>query len=382
VIPAWASWDDFVSELYDPDHLGEHWSAWINWYDHVVEGSPRSAQWEAAFTDLPGPRPWDDGPVAVNTEITRRLEQLSEPERLPEDRHEIDGGVLGTSPPDAPLPSPSPATRFAYIDGQFDVVPPTAWKSSGSQAAIYHARARELAVALADRLTKTDAVPDVAGSIGALINVLGDNVDQVQPDQLRLASRSISAKTRAYGHPAAQWKLSAESVSAFFELADVLVDLQAFVRNDLEAHENAIRELDLTTETAAEAKIALDLVTEGILASPEIVSERVELAFAAAAIVSNTAIDRQVKVAVEGDRTLSVTKPGSRRRARTRAFLGKIDSRRGFPWQHESDSRFLLGEGGQSWMGNHTRMIFANASLRRLKPVIPVRKLPSCTTYL
>jgi hypothetical protein len=103
---------------------------------------------------------------------------------------------------------------------------------------------------------------------------------------------------------AAQWEISADSVSVFFELDTVLVDLQTFVRTDLEAHEQAVRELDLTPEKAADAKIALDLVTEAILSAPEVVSERAQTAFEAAAEVSETATDRDVKIAVEGDRTL------------------------------------------------------------------------------
>src|SRR5262249_22465537 len=55
---------------------------------------------------------------------------------------------------------------------------------------------------------------------------------------------------------------------------------------------------------AADAKIALDIVTDAILSAPEIISEKAQTAFEAAAEVSDTATDRDVKVAVEGDRTL------------------------------------------------------------------------------
>lgn len=206
-------------------------------------------------------------------------------------------------PPTVPLPSPGPASRFDYFNGQFDVVAPAAWHLQ-SQAPVYHARARALAVAFALRLEKTDAVPDLAGSVSALIDILGDNFANVQPDQLRLASRSIMAKARVYGHPAAQWEISPEAVSSLFELADALTDLQSFARTEIEAHENAIRELDLTPQNVAEAKAGLDFVSEGVLASQEIISERVEIAFEAATEVSDTASDEQVKVAVEGDRTL------------------------------------------------------------------------------
>jgi hypothetical protein len=210
-------------------------------------------------------------------------------------------------PPDVPLPPPSPATRFTFTNGRFDIASSHAWRDREAQAGAYHSRARTLAAGLTERLSRTDAVPDVAGSVEALLDVLGESVAEVQPDLLRLASRSIAARARAYGHPAAQWEISADSVGAFFELADVLVDLQTFVRTDLEAHEQAVRELDLTPEKAADAKIALDLVTDAILSAPEVISETAQTAFEAAAEVSQTAADRDVKVAVEGDRTLLTT---------------------------------------------------------------------------
>jgi hypothetical protein len=303
--PGWAgdSWEKLKRELLDGN---EDWYVWINWYENRLNGKVPNQALELARATIPDDA-WAHGPKIVNA----RIKQLIGENAVTKFDLEREENCAVSDPPEAkrpasPLPTPSPATRFAYFNGQFDVVPPTAWQSAGNQAIIYHGRARQLAIALADRLTKTDAVPDVAGSVGALIDILGYSVDQVQPDQLRLASRSISARARVYGHPAAHWEISAESVSALFELADVLADLQAFARSELEAHENAIRQLDLTPETAAEAKTALDLVTEGILASPEIMSERVELAFESAATISDTTVDGQVKISVEGDRTLQV----------------------------------------------------------------------------
>jgi hypothetical protein len=193
-------------------------------------------------------------------------------------------------PPRDPLPDASPATHFAFVEGKLDLVPSTAWRKREGQAAVYHARARALVQNLQSRLEMTDAVPDLATSVSALVDVLGEDISGVQPDQLRLAARSISAKARTYGH----------SVSAFFELNDVLVDLQSFALTEIEAHEAAIRNLDLSPSIAAEAKSIMDLFTQGILASSEIVNERVELAFENAARLSDSASDEQVKVQIEG----------------------------------------------------------------------------------
>jgi hypothetical protein len=207
-------------------------------------------------------------------------------------------------PPAEPLPDPSPATKFTVVAGRVDVVPPAAWTGRKDQAALYHARARKLAADLADRLLLTDAVPDVAASVAALSDLLGGDLDLVQPDQLRLASRSISAKARAYGHPGAQWEISADSVSAIFELADVLVDLQGFAKADIEDNERAIRELELTPEGAAEAKEALDEITALVENSPQIVTAKTEDSFVAAAEVSATAATADVVINVEGERIL------------------------------------------------------------------------------
>lgn len=206
-------------------------------------------------------------------------------------------------PPSDPLPGPSPATRFTVVGGRVDIVASTAWKDRKEQAAIYHSRASKLANVLADRLLRTDAVPDVAASVAALTDVLGDNVERVQPDQLRMASRSIAAKARAYGHPGAQWEISAESVSAIFELADLLVDLQGFAKADLEQNERAIRDLDLTATSAAEAKEILDEITAAIEGSPEVITINTEDTFVAAAEVSAVATP-DVAVSVEGERIL------------------------------------------------------------------------------
>jgi len=52
---------------------GDHWSVWVDWYDHVLRGTRTREAEDAAFTDLPGVLPWDDGAEAVNVEIARRL---------------------------------------------------------------------------------------------------------------------------------------------------------------------------------------------------------------------------------------------------------------------------------------------------------------------
>jgi hypothetical protein len=61
--------------------LGRHWVVWSDWYEYVALHPPKAyrgvteAQ-DAAFTDIPGELPWDNGAEAVNAEIARRLADI------------------------------------------------------------------------------------------------------------------------------------------------------------------------------------------------------------------------------------------------------------------------------------------------------------------
>jgi len=316
----------------------EDWEVWIDWYEDRLAGLVRDEAHELAYVRI-GDDLWDQGPAAVNAEIKRHIQalepppsavqrdqinQLIEAPEIPPIAVQVGVSTTGrlsarvsgiitappppatgspeVTPPEAPLPAPSPATRFIVQEGIVDVVPPTAWAGREAQRATYHARARSLALGFADKLGNVE--PKLEGSVQALIGVLGDDPAQLQPDQLRLASRTIAAKARAYGHPSARGELSVESVSTLFELADVLVSLQALVAAELEEHERAIRALDLTEASIVEAKEGLDLVAEAVAASQEIVSEHASLTFEASATASDNAADRSIQVMIEGDRIL------------------------------------------------------------------------------
>ncbi|MEA2896336.1 MAG: hypothetical protein QOJ84_1951 [Bradyrhizobium sp.] len=70
------AWQDLAEQLRAQ---ASHWSVWIDWYDDVVAGAAGAATSEAedaAFTDISGDLPWDDGAETVNTEIARRLQVL------------------------------------------------------------------------------------------------------------------------------------------------------------------------------------------------------------------------------------------------------------------------------------------------------------------
>jgi hypothetical protein len=68
--------DDWQSLVHDLRVDGDHWSVWIKWYNDALLGLRSTELEDAAFTDIPGYLPWDQGREAVNAEIGRRLGAL------------------------------------------------------------------------------------------------------------------------------------------------------------------------------------------------------------------------------------------------------------------------------------------------------------------
>lgn len=69
--------------------LGSHWAVWIDWYEGVALHEPHrgiTLDEDAAYTDVPGELPWNDGAEAVNTEIRQRLAKLHgpDPSKIPD----------------------------------------------------------------------------------------------------------------------------------------------------------------------------------------------------------------------------------------------------------------------------------------------------------
>lgn len=81
-----------------------HWGVWIGWYNDLLAGTPISARDEAAFTDLAGLLPWDEGGDAVGMEIYRRI-GMHDPDPIP-----VEG-------------APSPLTINRLPDGRIGIEP-------------------------------------------------------------------------------------------------------------------------------------------------------------------------------------------------------------------------------------------------------------------
>ena len=130
------------------------------------------------------------------------------------------------------LLSPRPTTRLMLVHGRVDIVAPAAWEDRKAWAAVYHTRARKHATDLADRLVRTDAPPDVVACVAAIGDVLGNSIEDIRPEQLILAARSVAAKARAWGHSGPVWEII-QSLNGMSGLADVLVDLESFAKADV-----------------------------------------------------------------------------------------------------------------------------------------------------
>jgi len=102
------AWQGLAQELRAQE---AHWSIWIDWYDDILAGTITSEAEDAAFTDIPGELPWEEGAEAVNTEIARRLAELRRPKltEIPDQSpapvrvEERNGQIAKQSDRDSPL---------------------------------------------------------------------------------------------------------------------------------------------------------------------------------------------------------------------------------------------------------------------------------------
>lgn len=200
----------------DLRRVGRHWQVWIDWYEEVLAGSPpsppRNEEWDAAFTDVPGPLPWDDGPKAVNLAIKARLDALQAAEsssEVPEQspapiRVEVrDGRIARVRNDDSPLRTAErdfDAWREPIIDHIEELT------SGDFREGTNHSRAHDRLVALGNLLLgDIDEVKDRQFRIGYEIERLeglitayrsgGDDMPELNAasledlDKLRIALR-------------------------------------------------------------------------------------------------------------------------------------------------------------------------------------------------
>lgn len=291
----------------------ERWRAvWLDWYEAIRDGRApwglRRQTGEALLIEamLWSHEEWSKGATHIN----RRIAELIEAARGSRDEAAADESAAAAAPdaeimpPAEPLPEQNSAVRFGVVAGKVEVLPTQAWEEGEVRAGPYFNRAVQLAEGLHARLQGSNAVPDVAGAVAALLAVLGSNVEQVEPDLLRMAARSIASKARSYGHPQAEWELNPDAVSELFELDGALVDLQGFVRGAIAANEAEIRALDLKPDQAAAIKEAVDELSDAIVAEPTLFSADTQAVFAAAAIAGDSALDPIAATTIQASRLL------------------------------------------------------------------------------
>jgi hypothetical protein len=148
------AWEQLRLELIT---LGSNWWVWIDWYENIALHEPHRGITEAedaAYTDVPGKLPWDEGAEAVNMEIARRLAELSReaksseiPDQSPAPVRveEHDGKVSKASDRDSPLSATERDFR-AWRDPVVDHIDELT--ASDFAAGTNHSRIRDRLIAL------------------------------------------------------------------------------------------------------------------------------------------------------------------------------------------------------------------------------------------
>jgi hypothetical protein len=291
-----AIWSGFALTLLT---LGRDWDVWTSWYEDRLHGRPADEEKELARLTLPEEM-WKD-PAVANAEIKRRFAEIDAQRRREFPAETIEGPEV--APPMEPLAPDAAATRFQVTAGIIDVAPPSL-PADFDRARTYHAEATRLTFDLAERLAMTDAVPALAGTVEGLLLVLTRDTGELQPDQLRLAGHGITAIARAYGHPAAEFEITPDSVAALFRLNSVLDDLQTFFPAFLAENRRQIAEQNLSLDEVAEVRAASDRIGEILASADAPVGSGVVETYKAGRILSENLPDERRRAEVEGERVL------------------------------------------------------------------------------
>ncbi|RXT57264.1 hypothetical protein B6S44_02175 [Bosea sp. Tri-44] len=304
-------WRRFAATLETAEHGADWRVVWLDWYEALRDGRApwglRRQTGEALLIEamLWPKEEWSKGAAHINRRIAELIEAARESRgEAPPDDSAVAAPDAEMLPPAEPLPGQNSAVRFGVVAGKVEVLPTQAWGENALRADPYFNRAVQLAEGLHVRLQGSNAVPDVAGAVAALLAVLGGGVERVEPDLLRMSARSIASKARSYGHPQAEWELNPDAVSELFELDGALVDLQSFVRGAIAANEAEIRALDLKPDQAAAIKHAVDELSDAIVAEPALFSAETQAVFASAAVAGDTALDPLAATTIQASRLL------------------------------------------------------------------------------
>jgi hypothetical protein len=157
---------------------------------------------------------------------------------------------------------------------------------------------------LKEQFSKSNVAAELRLSIDTLLRVLGTSIEEVQPDLLRLASRSIAANARAYAHPQAEWELLPDTVAKIFELSDVLNDLQNFAGGDIDAYERAIQSLGISIHQVSRIRENLDALADLAGAFDGAVTDRAADSLQIGQAAEKSARSDSVRIAIVGGRLL------------------------------------------------------------------------------
>ncbi len=285
--------------------LNDNWQVWGEWYQSRLDGkeswglNPNNAETLMLRIADQENDWWEQGPSIVNAEIAGWLSEFRTEEASDE--------ILPDKLPERPtqeLVENSAATSFIVRDGKFEVSPTNVWADDLHRAENLRNMAVVLAQKMHQQFLNTNAEPGLARNISDGLSILQQPISSIQPDQLRLFGQSISAKARTYGHPNAEWELSAEIVQNLFGLSTLLEDLQGFVKSDLKENAEAIRALDINPENLDKAKALGDDVLAAVQAHGSFFTDSAIGVFEIASKFSENTPTEHVQVMVEGERIL------------------------------------------------------------------------------
>ena len=277
----------------------DNWHVWIEWYRQILHGklgwrlNPKNAEVLMVRIATQDIEFWEQGATLVNAEIAEWLAEFREEEKLNQ-----------LQPPEQALGANKAATGFIFENGKIDTVPPNAWENDLERAERIRESALRIAKKLHEQFLNSNAEPHLAANISVGMGVLMRPVSDIHPDELRLFAQSISAIARTYGHPNAEWELSAEAVENLFKFSTVLEDLQGIVKSDLQSNAEAIRALDIMPEHLEQAKSVNNDLQLAITALNPLFTKKAAKAYHNAAILSENALSQNVQIMIEGERIL------------------------------------------------------------------------------
>jgi hypothetical protein len=241
--PDWASdaWRTFKSDLLAAD---QNWDVWIDWYEARLAGdaaNPPNEALEVARATIPD-EVWKRGPVAVNAEIKRLIDEHQNLQQRPA------------------------AFQFRVVDDKIDALPEDARPLDPETARDFYDETKRKGQDLRTRLQRAQADENIRAHVDLLLTRLGSSYADMRPGLMLSMLRSLESDVRAYDGEEGRKELSAAHLSSIIDLAQSVRDLCAVFPRSREIEAEAVS-LDLPMQRMPEIRDAIGSVVAKINAS-------------------------------------------------------------------------------------------------------------------